>query len=1147
MGPPISKAIFQVPELKDHIFQNVDFLKSALGVIVEEKNQGKSVSLDVGAEGSLLQVEVKNAHQAILKLRYVVDNDSNPENGRVYVVDRFYFDPTSKSFESLKYSRKVFTTSEDDFWGDLLQKLEEDSEENPPSPEKLRHFFYQVIVPLEISVPAEEVIPLSRKKDFFSSLQKISEDLQRQSSQDFSRPFLLFSSHFDYTPLRSQRFSHLLARRENTASILPLQVAEDQWLDSIKDPTNFLPFLAGSVFFRFGRMLSFDVLSEWGMSGSFAKIVSSGVGVALEGSAFEAAERIRRGQDWENFGGAALQNVETFALFHASGAFFKNVSQSPWINHLGAWATFHGVNEFQRGQGLRPLEGDYPLRVFLDAGFYMHAAASGAVVGEMLGPEHPLFFLQRGLKHPVRLVSKDELSIRGYAQIMAFLQLPEPQTRVILRSVKAKLELAGQSADGNTWNVNHRGYFFSLTRDDRGFLMLQDLRCPPYVHLEENPSRFPIRVNAGEVVRPGEVTYLKADDLVNLGKETFFLTLQEPSLFERELYAQTREFKDEWWKRVEAANSLDDIKGILRGMDIPSASEELKVLEDCLQGKVRVDSLSPLFQLKVLTLMDSENKAVAPHLPHGFEPHFEKDHPLYQGHLTEQRYHVFQAAFHLHQQIQNAADVEAILKAVKNYPLPFLEITPRGTMLLLLDGYQRGNYKLSGMPRDFAVRQRLADIEELRFYRQHQNGGFRPNYGLDASFERNCLELDKEKRVILDLLQRLRVVEGSAKTYIFEDLKEIIEEVLERGKPLEMISTESGVRDSVKKYMSEVIAAASKLFSHEWSLNEKQNYFTGEYFGDISNGEQYLQTRYRFARMLLNEKRGLPIFGEPTEREKGTLVWFAKEKLKVQGDIHFADVQWAIRDHLQNFTPTIQEGLRTSNQEERALVMETFFGTQQHRMMSDPYKAFEVARFLGEVGFYREVGVTLEIVDGMLFTNLSLGDLGSVHPEKNSQFFVLHTHPEEYLNQKGQYMGAQQYQGRTIALDVGDTSENTLNVLFSHQDVRLFVRHASEIFAVATREPRLDLSIFYDRQTRVFKNWVQHPYGMAEMKVYLSPTGVAQKVEIQYGVKPEAQGDHRHLFQAIALKAMHAELHIPVQVEEVDIQGLEAQVPYAGR
>ncbi len=142
-------------------------------------------------------------------------------------------------------------------------------------------------------------------------------------------------------------------------------------------------------------------------------------------------------------------------------------------------------------------------------------------------------------------------------------------------------------------------------------------------------------------------------------------------------------------------------------------------------------------------------------------------------------------------------------------------------------------------------------------------------------------------------------------------------------------------------------------------------------------------------------------------------------------------------------------------------------------------------------------------------------------------------------------MGQEEYRGRTIALDVGDPSKDTRNVLFSHQDVRLFKSHAEEIFRQAQAEPALDLSIFYDRSNRVFRNWVQHPFGMAEMRVYLTPAGKAERIEIEYGVKPAAQGNYRHVNQAIALRGMATELGIPVEVEEKDVRSLEVGLPYA--
>lgn len=1156
MGTVVSKTFNENPDLKRRILRNLDFFNPLFEELSKHELNGQAITLNYGLPESSYSIELKSPDKAILTFRYPLDSDQNPKNGRVYLEDHFEFNPQDTSLQNasrkiLSYNRVYVIGSGNSFWRHLAIRLSEKDDSSKADP-NLQKFFTEVVSSIEIPVPEKKKQAPDEKVVLPKSLSFMKTKFDPTSKGNFGNRGEAYLPH--YSSLRK-----LSDYEENNLELHPIQIAEDAFLTAITDPSGFLPFLVGSTFFKLGKSLSLMGFFKTGFKiGATAEFASAVLGVGLETFAFEGCARLQSKQEGE-WSESYFRTLASLGTFRASNVMFSKMARSmevagfhPFgqssasvLMHAGSWSVMHGVNELERSYSLRPNEGDYLTRILLDTGFYLHASASSSVIETMMGPGLHVFVIPEPQRRIIR--GTPTIIDRIIPPAPIFTLMLAPEIRYFLRSIDGRLEVAGMRNAESEW---HLGEYIKLSKDDHDRLMIQDLRySPSFVpsgSTGDNPRRNPLKINSN-TVNGGEIIYLRKGALITFAGNNYHFLVQEPGYFEKEFYAQPLAFQTEWWRKISNANSFDAVGSLLEQINIPGAGQEKVELESCLRGQRKLDSLSPLIKGKVIGLMERENNAMALHLPRNFSSLLEQGHPAYSGVSAEQRFHVFQAALRFQEEIQNAKTPEQIVSAARVLPFDYLENISRQNLLGLFERYQRGDAKLSEMPRDFGIRQKLADMEEFKFYRQHQEGDLRPSYGQDASFERNCADLDTAKSDMLTRIKSIAPVKGSAKKYSYQELADIIQEVLERGKPLEMIPTEKSVRSRVKDHMQRVMDVAARLFSQEWRTSHDRNYFTGENFGNASNPEQYLQTRYRFARMLLNEQRGLPIFGEPTEREKGTLVWFVKDKLKARGDIHFADAQWAIRDHLQKFTPQIQEGLRGANQEERALVMETFFGSQQHRMMTDPYKAFELARFLGEVGFYREVGVTLEIVGGKIFTNLSLGDLGSVHPEKSHQFFVLHTHPEEYLNQNGQHMGGIADQGRTIALDVGDASKDTRNVLFSHQDVRLFVRHASEIFSVAAKSPSLDLSIFYNRQTRVFKNWVQHPHGMAEMRVHLSPTGVAQKVEIQYGVKPEAQRNLKHISQANALRSMTSELHIPVEVDEVNINGLEGQLPYAGR
>jgi pSer/pThr/pTyr-binding forkhead associated (FHA) protein len=486
---------------------------------------------------------------------------------------------------------------------------------------------------------------------------------------------------------------------------------------------------------------------------------------------------------------------------------------------------------------------------------------------------------------------------------------------------------------------------------------------------------------------------------------------------------------------------------------------------------------------------------------------------------------------------------------------------PRSWTLEILEKLEKGEGSIQDLPR--VLRQKIRDLKEAEMHHFNASGAIAASSISDPQARKILSDL-AEERLSLDNkifqnflgIQR-RKIKGRGKTYNQKEMKELLYEVLERGKSLEQITAEKGIRDHVKNYMQKVCEAAEKLYPEEWRRTGNRNYFTGERFGDLGDKDKplsYLQTRYRFARMLLNTKLGQSIFGEPTQKEKNTLTQFITHQLHIQEVKEYGKTQAILRDHFSRFSPELKEALHQADPETRALVIETFFGIHQHRQLNNPYLAFEIARFLGSIGFYREVGVTLEFEGDRTYTNISLGDLSSVSPETRGIYFVLHTHPEIYINQQGERMGQENgifisEEPATIVLDEAvRSSRSTTNVLFSHVDVRLFVSHASSIFRHAQNNKNLDLSIFYDRDLLIFKNWVQHPYGISEIQIQLNKKGKPIEVTIQYGIDPDSHNlDNRHEIQAKELRKMSKELGIPVKVFQVDHSKILKGVPYADR
>lgn len=1138
MGTSVKKPISEFPELKSRIIQNIDFLGSALLPLSKAVAGNPSPQLNIASPDSSLEIEIESSDRAVFKLRYSIDNDANAENGRLYLEDRFVIDHRSKQQNKFQYSRSVNTTTQNTYWTQLSLRIQKS---RIPQKKSSQIFFEKVLRPLLSSLPST---PRSERREIENSQgrNRRSEEVSPILKNPLlgSRQIPLLIKDYGYSnqlvTLKFKGVARVEEPRKNILDrqlrVLPTALAlpQDQWMASLTDPIAFVPFVVGTAAYRFTNIFILNLFGDLGFKRDIGlRLLAAALGVAAESTSFETTEHLRHGKSFDDFPQAVFESFKMFSLFHGSGHLWKQITESPFWLHLASWGTFHGVNEWQRSsQGIASDE-NYILRLFEDAAFYLHAGAASSFSGELIGFP-PNLFLPRKISEqtkPIELESKPP-----HLDIGKIETAPEPvKTRILLRLVNGSMELRAEEKEAEQWSLMKR---IDVSRDEMGRFSIGFKNSLFHQDLKVNTTS----------VKAGEKIYIRSGALIQYHGQLYSFIVQEPGLFEREFQKLAPPVQQRWTNELTEVRSIEELKGFFKKAPLGSWANELGKLEACLEGKASVDTLSPLIQSKVLEIMEVNNIILGEHLPQGFESSFEFGHPLLGASEIEQRYHFYRIATQFRQDIRNAQSTDQILEIIDQLPLMQLEGNTRQEAYKKVDEYRNGKKDLGSLPIDFGIRQRLADLEEFRFYRQHEEGLLRPSYGQDASFARNMKDLDKARDALL-LLMRSGSVRASAKTYQGLDLADLVYEVLERGKPLETVPTEESTRRYVKTYMDKVIHTSMILFAPEWRRASNRNYLNGEHFGDASNEEQYLQTRYRFARMLLNEQAGLPIFGEPTQREKGILAVFAKNQLKLRGDIQYADAQAAIREQLENFSASIREGLKGADQEMRALVMETYFGSQQHRIMSDPYKAFEVARFLGEVGFYREVGVTVELSGKRMFTYLSLGDLNSVHPAQSHQYFVLHTHPQKYTNRRGEMMGPAQYSGRTMALDIGDPSLQTLSVLFSGQDVRLFVQHAKDIFVEALREPQLNLSIFYDRKNRIFKNWVQHPQGMSEMKVRLSPTGVPLSVDIEYGVKSEAQGDSQHLQQAEYLRSLAAELRLPVKVSQVNLYLLESQVPFA--
>ncbi|MFO1463290.1 MAG: hypothetical protein U1F66_05900 [bacterium] len=607
--------------------------------------------------------------------------------------------------------------------------------------------------------------------------------------------------------------------------------------------------------------------------------------------------------------------------------------------------------------------------------------------------------------------------------------------------------------------------------------------------------------------------------------------------------------------RIAAAGNLSELKKLVRDSALPGAQTEFRLLESCLRGETDSQRLAPGLRERALELMGKYAQEFSRKLPNQHVPTLVNEASL-QLPAEEIRYRACRELGLLMDKTAGARNIDQLIAAVQSSPLAEPEGISKQDLLQKLQDYKAGKILLQEMPRGFGLRQKLRDFNDAeidRFYEAGQTDSF--PLPADPAAQAKVKNLDD---LAGDLYKSLPKAGFQGEWKSFSPLKvvETLHEVLERGKPLERITVEQGLRSKVMAQMYSTVEAARQLYPAEWAKIKasRRNFFTGEALaGDpdgtvnLANNERALQTVYRFARMLLNEKSGRPIFGMPSFPERKALRDFAISQLHGGNVKDFADAQAVLRDHMTRMTPEFQQAFQRANPSTRALLMEAFFGSTQHRQMESPQQAFQLAKFLSQCGMYRELGVTLEFDGAATYTNLSLGEYGSVNPETNRMVFVMHTHPEEYLGSDGRMMTqpvSRRGPAKTLVMDEGTQSPDSRNVVFSEADVDCFIATAEYLYRYRQGGGRADTSVVYDPVNRVFRNWMQNVHGLALLEVQLDPTGNAQEVRVRYAHYARPGLDQSHLRQAQNLRDHIAQqYHLSHDIQQVRPQEVEASMP----
>lgn len=431
----------------------------------------------------------------------------------------------------------------------------------------------------------------------------------------------------------------------------------------------------------------------------------------------------------------------------------------------------------------------------------------------------------------------------------------------------------------------------------------------------------------------------------------------------------------------------------------------------------------------------------------------------------------------------------------------------------------RGGNNIHMNERPRAVRQVVRDLVELEACQYMAGRRSTIATAFDREVAKNRTQLDQETASLYAWIGSLGSVCCSELEFQFgpDDLMTTAYEVLGRGRPLKLLPKEEGIRHEVERYMQWVVSMGERLFPDEFAYlwdHGRRNFLSGEQVTKTG-----LEDRYRFVHMLMNVRSGRPLVAQPSGRELVSVISLVRRHLQpsVSGYVQALAV---LRDHMNRFTPELREAMTQAPPVIRMLAVENYFGPSRYRLVTDPTAAFNLVRFLGEVGFYRELGLTTQFHRESKEHALILGDIKGVVEEETDDIFLIHTHPS--VDQEVDTV-------HPSLIGVED------NALFSGDDISGSIGTGRRIFQMHQEGVAFPLYL-YDPSSRIYTNWLQSNYGAGIIYVQVDAGGQLAGVKIRYAYRPD-NGPHfgetaPELIQAL-IGAYQRRYRVPVAIEQL--------------
>ncbi|HEX5032867.1 MAG TPA: hypothetical protein VFW62_00180, partial [bacterium] len=391
---------------------------------------------------------------------------------------------------------------------------------------------------------------------------------------------------------------------------------------------------------------------------------------------------------------------------------------------------------------------------------------------------------------------------------------------------------------------------------------------------------------------------------------------------------------------------------------------------------------------------------------------------------------------------------------------------------------------------------------------------------------------------LLKEIQSHGTVEGTARSYEAKEFPELLHLVMERGQPIEILPTAKKIRATVENEMYGFVVEVERRFPEEFKKAGKNDPDTGESFqikGNDGKLKPNVPAMYRFAKRLLNAKMGLPVHGEASPRQKESVLGFVQGAMGRKDLDTYEKAAEALRQEFKAFGPEFQKAYKAAKPALRDALLDAFFDGKRYATFTSLNEASGVLRFLGKTGHHVEFTLTTDLSKQPAEYLLSIGDLTAAINPRPGLITIIHSHPTLYSNRRRELMGHRD----TLDLDTAKEVGHSASILFSPGDFDHMMFDAQRLTKDVVKMDGI-------HENGVYKNWVQHRFGLSEAEIKVGSDGKATEMKIRYGFYKGfsgLDGSHAKVIKQLQAYAKKEFPGVKVTFEEVPTEQIEARIP----